>query len=104
MEEYKPFSNPYPRAYRETEKLRETFDRIASRIKERYYENGKIISDDEAIQAARNLTGYMEMLMGIADRQIKEGKITPEEIEAARKKAEEMVLHDDGRHVLRVPL
>ena len=90
MSEYKPFSNPYPRLHSETEGMRESFDKIASRIKERYAEDGEYITDDEAIKGARTLIGYVELLMKITERNLKEGRISSEEIEAAKKRGKEM--------------
>lgn len=89
MSKHEPFRNPYPRVYGESVALREAFDRVAASIKDDYSTDDKPITDDEAIEAARNLIGYVELIIKITDRNIKEGKISPEEIAAAEKRAEE---------------
>ena len=89
MSKHEPFRNPYPRVYGESVGMREAFDRVASNIKDEYSTDEKPITDDEAIAAARNLIGYVELVLKITDRNIKEGKMSPEEIKAAEKRAEE---------------
>lgn len=88
MSAHEPFRNPNPLVYGESVGMREAFDRVAASIKDSYSTEEKPITDDEAIEAARNVIGYVELIIKITDRNIKEGKISPEEIKAAEKRAE----------------
>jgi len=100
MKEYKPFNNPYPLTYSEDEETRELFNRIAARIKEGAAEQGEPISDDDAIKAARNLIGYVELGIKITKKRLREGKVTEEEIRAAKKLGEKLgVLDSEGREI-----
>ena len=95
MDEYKPFSNPNPLTYGESAAVRKSFDRVAYRVKEFCAEKGTLLTDEQAIEGARNLIGYFELIIKIRGEQLAAGKIPPEEIEAARKRAKEMGLYDD---------
>ena len=92
MSKHEPFRNPYPRVYGESAERRAQFDKIAGDLKNRYAEQGKHITDNAAVEAARNLIAYVELVMEITERNLREGKIPPEEIEAAQKRAVEMRL------------
>lgn len=49
---------------------RQLFDRIVNRIKDRYAANNKTITESEAIDAARRLIRYYEILENSARKQI----------------------------------
>lgn len=100
MNKHKLFHNPHPRISGETVEIREAFDRVAADVKDRCAERGNFITDDEAIEGARNLIGYVELLRKITARNLMEGKIPQEEIEAAKKRGIEMGwLDSEGRAI-----
>lgn len=50
----------------------ERFDRIRDRIKDTYEQQGKTLTDEEAIAAANNLIGFVGLLTDIRRRKINE--------------------------------
>jgi hypothetical protein len=78
-----PFRNPNPLVFGESVKRRALFDEIASDIKNRYAEQGKFITDQEAVEAANNLIKYVELAAETADRLRREAEAAEREKESS---------------------
>lgn len=66
------FHHTEPLRYGESQKMREIFDRMVSRIKQHSAEQGRPITDQEAIEATRNWIRFAELAAEVAGRQMRE--------------------------------